>query len=159
MLTCENSDLWARLEAFRVDDDSASLSSSPELHRTSVVRSFTDGVIVEYRRFVFLAMTVEHQVTPSEQVDQVWHLHRKHTVVIGVAYWNDRCVARCLDETVASKKVTTVGGAAQRMHWNDTYSQTLASYRRVFGSEPPSDIWPAPVERFAAVPRCLHAVG
>ena len=36
------------------------------------------------------------------------------------------------------------------MHWNDAYSQTLASYRRVFGSEPPSDIWPAPFERFAA---------
>ena len=144
MLTCENSDLWARLEAFRVDDDSASLSFLGRVARENQwSRSFTDRVFVEYRRFVFLAMTVEHQVTPSEQVDQVWHLHLTYTR----SYWNDLC-GEVLETPLHHQP--TVGGAAQRMHWNDTYSQTLASYRRVFGSEPPSDIWPAPVERFAA---------
>ena len=144
MLISESSDLWARLEAFRVDDDSASLSFLGRVARENQwSRSFTDRVFVEYRRFVFLAMTVEHQVTPSEQVDQVWHLHLTYTR----SYWNDLC-GEVLETPLHHQP--TVGGAAQRMHWNDTYSQTLASYRRVFGSEPPSDIWPAPVERFAA---------
>ena len=143
-----NSDLWARRRRgvrFRpVDDDSASLSFLGRVARENQwSRSFTDVVFVEYRRFVFLAMTVEHQVTPSEQVDQVWHLHLTYTR----SYWNDLC-GEVLETPLHHQP--TVGGAAQRMHWNDTYSQTLASYRRVFGSEPPSEIWPAPVERFAA---------
>ena len=88
MLVSEKSDLWRRLEGFRVDDDSASLSFLDRVARENQwSRSFTDRVFVEYRRFVFLAMTVEHQVTPSEQVDQVWHLHLTYTR----SYWNDLC--------------------------------------------------------------------
>ena len=144
MSVSENRGLWSRLEGFRVDDDSASLSFLDRVARENQwSRSFTDRVFVEYRRFVFLAMTAEHQVTPSEQVDQGWHLHLTYTR----SYWNDLC-GEVLDAPLHHQP--TVGGPAQRRHWNDTYSQTLASYRRVFGSEPPSDIWPAPVERFAA---------
>ncbi|MCX5952813.1 MAG: hypothetical protein NTZ40_04815 [Cyanobacteria bacterium] len=33
------------------------------------------GAIEEYRKFVFLALVAGHQITPSDQVDQVGHLH------------------------------------------------------------------------------------
>jgi hypothetical protein len=40
-------------------------------------RPFALRAIEEYRKFVFLALVADHQVTPSDQVDQVWHLLRK----------------------------------------------------------------------------------
>ena len=38
-------------------------------------RPLAPGAIEEYRKFVFLALVAGHQITPSDQVDQVWHLH------------------------------------------------------------------------------------
>jgi hypothetical protein len=36
----------------------------------------------------------------------------------------------------------SVGGAAERDKFDGWYRTTLASYRRVFLEDPPSDIWP-----------------
>ncbi|MEK6230809.1 MAG: hypothetical protein N2A42_03075 [Luteolibacter sp.] len=35
--------------------------------------------MTEYKRFVALAMLAGHPVTPSEEVDQAWHLHLVYT--------------------------------------------------------------------------------
>ena len=37
--------------------------------------------IEEYRRFCFLACVAGAAVTPSDQVDEVWHQHLTHTRV------------------------------------------------------------------------------
>jgi len=42
-------------------------------------RAYTQRVIVEYKRFVYLAMTAGHVVTPSEEVDHAWHMHLTYT--------------------------------------------------------------------------------
>lgn len=136
-------DLWQRLSTFRVDDDTARLSFLDRLARENRWdRAFTDRVFAEYRRFVFLAITAGHQVTPSEAVDQAWHLHLTYTH----SYWGDLCgdvLGRPLHHQ------PTVGGAAQGAHWDDTYTRTLASYETAFGEPPPADIWPTPDDRFA----------
>ncbi len=44
-------------------------------------------VVEEYKKFMFLAVAAGHPVTPSEQVDQAWHLHLIYTR----SYWDDFC--------------------------------------------------------------------
>jgi hypothetical protein len=43
----------------------------------------------------------------------------------------------------------TRGGRAEDAKYNNWYAKTLESYARVFGSDPPADIWPEPAQRFS----------
>ncbi|MBN9062810.1 MAG: hypothetical protein J0H41_10255 [Rhizobiales bacterium] len=86
-------------------------------------------------------MTAGHPVTPSEEVDQVWHLHLAYTR----SYWDDLC------GTVLGGPLhhgPTRGGKRERTRYDQQYRQTLDSYERAFGGKPPKDIWPGPEERF-----------
>lgn len=99
------------------------------------------AAIEEYRRFVFLAVVAGHPVTPSDQVDPVWHLHLVYTR----DYWGVFCpqvLGRSLHHG------PTEGGAQEAGRYYDQYAQTLASYARWFGS-PPERWWPAASARFA----------
>ena len=97
--------------------------------------------IGEYRRFVFLAIAAGHPVSPSDQVDQVWHLHLLYTE----SYWNRFC-----RDTLGMSlhHHPTKGGDEEREKFRDWYAETLDSYRRFFVTEPPADIWPNAVVRF-----------
>ncbi|MEZ6192343.1 MAG: hypothetical protein R3C45_13785 [Phycisphaerales bacterium] len=44
-------------------------------------------MVNEYRRFCYLAIAAGHTVTPSDEVDQAWHLHLLYTR----DYWEDFC--------------------------------------------------------------------
>jgi hypothetical protein len=101
---------------------------------------FAERAIEEYRKFCFLAVHAGHSVTPSEEVDQVWHLH----LLYSRHYWD----ALCRDTLEMSlDHGPTEGGAAEGRKYRAWYRDTLASYRRYFG-EPPNDLWPAADERF-----------
>jgi hypothetical protein len=97
--------------------------------------------MTEYRRFVFLAMEAGHPVTPSEQVDQAWHLHLLYTR----SYWDDLC-GQVLGRPLHHGP--TQGGPAEGAKFHDWYRATLDSYERIFGRRPPADIWPEPAARF-----------
>ena len=70
------SDLYDQLLAFPMDEGDPDLSFEARLARENgwTVRH-SRRVLLEYKRFLFLAMTAGHSVTPSEDVDQAWHLH------------------------------------------------------------------------------------
>src|SRR5688572_27104267 len=104
-------------------------------------RRYTARVLAEYRRFLWLAKTARRSVTPSEAVDQVWHLHILHTE----AYRSfcSRILRFQLDHGPSR------GGPEERARFRRDYEQTLASYEREFGQLPPSDIWPSTVDRFS----------
>jgi len=104
-------------------------------------RHFAIRVIGEYKRFCYLAIRAGHSVTPSDEVDQGWHLHLLYTQ----SYWNDfrrGALGRPLHHN------PTRGGPDESAKFHD-HEKTLASYRRLFGSEPPPDIWPSVKARFA----------
>jgi hypothetical protein len=103
-------------------------------------RSFALRAIEEYRKFVFLALVADHQVTPSDQVDQVWHLH----LLCSDAYWNDFC-PRVLGRPLHHHPAK--GGQAERDRFHEQYRATIRSYRQHFG-EPPLDLWPPLDVRF-----------
>lgn len=138
--------LWARLEAFTVGDPDAELGFARRLARENRwSAAFAERVVGEYKRFVYLAMEAGHPVTPSDEVDQAWHLHLLYTE----SYWHDLCrdlLGRPLHHG------PTRGGEAEGAKFRDWYGTTLDSYRSHFGETPPPDIWPPSERRFGIAP-------
>ena len=138
----QHAELWSRLSAFTLDDPDSELTFSRRLARENGWGiGYAQRVIEEYKRFVYLAMVAGHPVTPSDQVDQAWHLHLTYTE----SYWNDLC------GTVLGRPLhhgPTRGGPKENAKYNDWYERTKASYRVHFGMEPPADIWPEARIRF-----------
>lgn len=129
-------ELWQRIKNFALDEADAALPFSRKLAREQAwSRVFTLRAMEEYRRFLFLAMEAGHPVSPSDAVDQVWHLHLTYTR----SYWDYLCggvLGRPLHH------VPSQGRAGETEKFGDWYVRTLDSYRRFFG-EPPADLWPA----------------
>src|SRR5262245_11568058 len=140
-MTSDHADLLERILAFDIDGEERSLSFSARLARENGwSRMYTDRVIVEYKRYVFLAVTSGIPVCPSEDVDAAWHLHLTYTC----SYWKRFCevLGRPLHHE------PTKGGPAEAQKHLKMYVQTLAAYRETFGESAPRDIWPAAKERF-----------
>lgn len=78
--------LYERIQHFNLDNTDELTPFSKKLSRSNNwTIEYTHRVIEEYKKFVFLAVVVGHTVTPSEQVDQAWHLHLTYTK----SYWED----------------------------------------------------------------------
>lgn len=141
-LTGEQQALWHRLNEFQWNPNSAEKPFAGRLTaEMGWTAEFTERVLQEYLRFVFLTAIAGHAVCPSEDVDAVWHQHLTYSR----SYWEDLC-----QKTLRSNlhHNPTAGGTAElQKHW-EMYRQTLLSYRRVFGTSPPGDIWPPAFERF-----------
>jgi len=138
--------LYQRICDYRLTDPSHELGFLAHLMRANGwSRPFALRAIEEYRKFVFLAMVADHQVTPSDQVDQVWHLH----LLFSDAYWNDFC-PRVLGRPLHHHP--TRGGQAERDRFHELYRATIRSYRQHFG-EPSAELWPPVDVRFG---RDLH---
>ena len=74
-------------------------------------------------------------------MDQAWHLHLCYTR----SYWDELC-----GEVLGAPlhHGPTRGGRDEGAKFEDWYERTLQSYQRIFGQEPPSDIWPDAATRF-----------
>jgi hypothetical protein len=150
-MNATNDPLWHKLDAFAFDHPGDALTFTRRLARENRWSSaFANRVVDEYRRFLFLALRAGHPVTPSDEIDQAWHLHLVYTR----SYWEDLC------EGVLQRPLhhgPTRGGAAEDDRFEQQYVETQASYAKWFGHEPPADIWPpgevrfAPQARFARV--------
>ena len=141
--------LYRRIQAFSFDQPDTQLSFSKRLARDNGWSlTYTQRVIDEYKKFAFLAVAAGHPVTPSDQVDQVWHLHLSYTR----SYWQEFC-PKILQTPLHHEP--TRGGSSEQLKFDKWYSQTLESYEQFFGKAPPIDIWPPPKIRFG---RDLHFV-
>lgn len=137
-----DSTLWQALNAFSVDEPGVQLSFVQRLARENRwSHSYAQRVFDEYKRFVFLAMAAGHKVTPSDEVDQAWHLHLAYTE----SYWTELC-GKLLGQPLHHGP--TKGGQQEDDKYFDWYGRTLESYERIFGHKPPADIWPSPQTRF-----------
>ena len=135
--------LWEKISAFPLDDPSAGFRFSERLARENGwSEHFTAGVLLEYRKFLYLCAASGHAVTPSDAVDQAWHLHLCYTR----SYWQDLC-----RDTLGFElhHGPTKGGYSERTKYADWYRRTLSSYLEAFGEDPPEAIWPPSAIRFA----------
>jgi uncharacterized protein (TIGR04222 family) len=135
-------ELYQRIQEFSLDEPESQLSFSKRLAKDNGWSlSYTQRAIAEYKKFVFLAVVTGHPVTPSDQIDQVWHLHLSYTR----SYWQNFC-PNILQMNLHHNP--TRGGLAEGLKFEDWYSKTLDSYQQFFGM-PPNDIWSAPNDRFS----------
>jgi uncharacterized protein (TIGR04222 family) len=135
-------ELYQRLQHFEFEQAAAKLSFSQRLAREQNWSPlYTQRVLNEYKKFAFLAVVADHVVTPSEQVDQAWHLHLTYTR----SYWQEFC-PQILGQPLHHEP--TIGGQAEQQKFFVHYNQTLKSYHQFFGHQPPADIWPSAVDRF-----------
>lgn len=137
-----NGPLHGRLEAFDFDRDISPAFVDRLARENAWSRGYAQRVCAEYKRFAFLALTAGHPCSPSDQVDQAWHLHLLHTG----SYWEHFCgevLERPLHHSPAR------GGPEETAKFRAQYGETIESYRACFGREPPRDIWPSPAKRFS----------
>ena len=140
--TAFDNELWERIAALAFDPPDARLTFASRLVReTGWTPTFAAQAIDEYRRFLYLAVRAGHPVTPSQQVDEVWHLHLMCTR----HYWGVLCREVLRYDLHHGP---SLGGPAESAKYHDRYERTLASYTRVFGAPPPAALWPTSQERF-----------
>lgn len=142
-----NIQLFQKLEAMKIEPESARLTFPTRLARENGwTQEFAERVVGEYKRFLYLAATSGRSVTPSDEVDQAWHLHLSYTR----HYWGVLC-AEILQKPLHHGP--TEGGTAEDERYRAQYEETLASYSAAFGSAPPADIWPPTDKRFGTIYR------
>src|SRR5262245_6426236 len=139
----EHADLWKRIRAFSLDEPGSEFSFTQRLAQENGWEiGYARRVAEEYKRFILLPVAAGHPVSPSDQVDQAWHLHITYTRSYGERFCRD----------VLGKPLhhePTRGGLDEGKKFAAWYEKTLLSYRAFFGQEPPGDIWPGIRTRFS----------
>lgn len=144
-MTPEEITLWNNIKSFNLDDDQSSFTFSARLARENGwTADYTARVIEEYKKFIFLCCVSPKGVTPSDAVDQAWHLHLTYTK----SYWVDLC------QNTLHKEIhhnPTKGGNSEAEKFDDYYTDSFKLYQDSFGTEPPADIWPDNEKRFSDI--------
>jgi len=131
--------LWNNIASFSLDEPAASFPFSQKLaQQQGWSAAYTERVIAEYKRFIFLCCISPNGASPSEDVDQAWHLHLTYTE----NYWKKFCrdtLGRDIHHHPSR------GGNQEKEKHQQWYADTLELYEQVFSAKPPADIWPLPV--------------
>ncbi len=135
-------DLLNRVMQFQIGPENTSLSFEKRLARDNNWSiQFAKQAIIEYKKFIYLIASTNSPKTPSDAVDQVWHLHLNYTE----SYWDELC------QNTIGRNIhhgPTKGGASEGQRYREQYIETLESYHDVFGI-PPSSFWPDVDSRFS----------
>ncbi len=138
-------ELWQRLEAMKFEQAAVPFGFANRLARDNGWSlEFANRIIDEYKKFAYLAVATDHEVTPSDEVDQAWHLHLTYTR----HYWGE--FTEILGEPLHHGP--TQGTGSDKLRFDDNYTNTKASYQKEFGHPPPDDIWPSAEIRFGHAP-------
>jgi hypothetical protein len=144
------SGLYQRICDYSPDECDSDFTFTQRLARDNAWNlKYTRRVVEEYKKFMFLAVAAGHEVTPSEQVDQAWHLHLIYTR----SYWDDFC-GQVLGRPIHHGP--TKGGPTEQETFRDLYDRTKASYQRLLHETPPADIWPDAERRFGDDVHCVR---
>lgn len=137
--------VWHRIEKYDLDAVDATFPFSARLARENDWSiAYAKKVIEEYKKFMFLIKVAGHPCTPSDAVDQVWHLHLVYTR----DYW------QVWSKEILEQEVhhgPTKGGNKERAKFHDWYEQTKETYQRLFNQIPPPQIWPSSTIRFSEI--------
>jgi hypothetical protein len=145
-MTETQSALWKRLDEFSIDSGDEVLTFARRLARENGWSvKFAQRVVLEYKRFVFLCCEAGHACTPSDHVDQAWHLHLTYTK----SYWEEMC-QKILPRPLHHNP--TKGGSNEDSKFDDWYAKTTEAYERFFDEPVPADIWPPSEQRFGEDP-------
>lgn len=141
-----NPELWDKINNFSLDNPEASFNFTSRLARENGWSiEYSKRVALEYKRFIYLSVISGKSLTPSDEVDQAWHLH----LIYSYSYWVDFC-----KNTLGGFNLhhgPTKGGKSEGEKYSRQYQYTLDLYKDIFKLDPPSDIWPDEKTRFSKV--------
>lgn len=144
-MTKEQQTLWDTIRNFEIDDPNSSLTFTNRLARENGWKmEYAIRAVHEYKKFIYMLCIAEHPLTPSDQVDQVWHLHLLYTE----SYWIDFC------QNTLGRQIhhgPTKGGKEEGEKYNDLYEKTIQLYKIQFKREAPQDLWPTKEIRFGEI--------
>lgn len=127
--------LWNRIQGFSLDAPDADFPFSKKLAKEeNWSLDFARKAIEEYKRFVYLCCILPDGASPSKIVDKVWHLHLIYTQ----NYWEEFC------PNILKKPLhhhPSKGGFNENFKHQHWFSNTLKSYKEIFQSEAPQEIW------------------
>ena len=129
--------LWPALSTFAIGSDPPHFARRLA-SENGWSEAYADRVIEEYRRFLHLASLASFELTPSQAVDAVWHLHLEDET-----HYRDVLCAGLLGRDL--RHLPGSGEAGEEERFRTQYRATIALYEKVFGS-PPGDIWPSPAQ-------------
>jgi hypothetical protein len=135
-------ELLDQLTAFSIGSAAAALPFNARLARENAWSpSYAAQAVDEYKRFLYLMLVSNEPLTPSDAIDQVWHLH----LCYSHSYWIEFC------RDLAHRDLhhwPTEGGAKARQRFIGQYQRTLTLYQQEFDQPPPLTLWPDAAERF-----------
>jgi len=143
-MTNEQKEIWLNILHFEMDETTSSFTFTDRLAReNNWSLQYALRAVFEYKKFIFLITISEKPMTPSDQIDQVWHLHLLYTQ----SYWIDFC------RNTIGKEIHhgPTKGSEERPLFKEQYSKTLAFYKTTFEKTPPDDIWPNVDKRFKEI--------
>jgi hypothetical protein len=144
-MTSQQEQLWQNIQDFQLDDPEVDFTFSERLARENGwTKVYTERVIIEYKKFIFLCCISSDGVTPSDPVDQAWHLHLTYTQ----SYWAGLC-RNVLGQEIRHNP--TRGGRAEAGKFNSYYTRTQQLYTQFFNIAPPVDIWQSNITRFTDI--------
>jgi hypothetical protein len=145
-------DLWLRLKAYHFDhivspglwehitarfggtDASVKAFAGKIAKKHGWKNHFAGKAITEYKKFIYLGIINDSQVTPPKIIDVVWHEH----LLFSKAY-RDFC--NDVIEQNFDHHPELIPVADQTDRFNAQYFDTMELYKAEFGVEPPPDIW------------------
>lgn len=137
--------LWSAIQTFSFDPPAVQFTFADRVAcENGWSKSYALRVIEEYKRFMFLCCLTETGVTPSDPVDQVWHLHLTYTR----SYWVDFC-RNTLGREIHHNP--TKGGTQEAQKFDHYYTNSHQLYTDTFGQAPPADIWHGNQVRFSDI--------
>ena len=105
--------------------------------------SYSDLYINEYCRFLTLLYFTNTTLTPSEEVDLVWHTHQ--SMSLDYEKFCNFIYGKIVNHT------PTTGGQSEDTKFRAYYYQTLEFYSFIFREPPVIALWPTPDDRFNPV--------
>lgn len=96
--------------------------------------------VTEYAKFIYLMQFTKASLTPSDEVDLVWHFHMANSK----SY-------HAMGKEIFGKFIhhnPTQGGEQENQKFNEWYNYTLFLYEKVLGSKPSPRFWPKAEKRF-----------
>lgn len=142
MTTRPDDPLWWRLSRHAIADLGGAGVFAAKLRRQQGwSMAYCLRAIEDYKRFCYLSVGSASPMSPSPDIDAVWHLHLTHTR----DYWQRYCpevLGVNLHHDPASP------GVAERAALVTQYAATLSAYQQVFGAPPAKDLWPGFIEQY-----------
>lgn len=124
-------------EIFGGVDASTKAFASKIARKAGWTNKFALKALFEYKKFVFLGVVSDFNVTPSKIIDQVWHEHLLFTNAY--RQFCNEVIYYTFDHNPELIPMTDQTG-----NFNDQYIRTIELYKNEFGNEPPSEIWSIP---------------